>query len=98
MWYSRESLLADISNPKALAGTWAFVAALAHERRKLCTQPYSQNMKSAVSLAFRRCFRTSALSALALSAGLFSAYADYKSAVLADKPAGYWRFNEAGVV
>ncbi len=36
--------------------------------------------------------------ALALALGLLPARADYKSTVLADGPAGYWRFSEIGVV
>jgi hypothetical protein len=37
------------------------------------------------------------LGALALGATLLPAQADYKSAVLADSPAGYWRFSETPV-
>jgi hypothetical protein len=38
------------------------------------------------------------LGALALGVAVLPARADYKSAVLADGPAGYWRFSEAPVI
>src|SRR5208282_3405630 len=38
------------------------------------------------------------LGALALGAAVLPAQADYKSTVLADSPAGYWRFSETPVI
>lgn len=63
-------------------------------------QPNGQTMKFATlpDLPFiDRNLRFATLGAIVLAATVLPARADYKSTVLADSPAAYWRFSEAGV-
>jgi hypothetical protein len=55
-------------------------------------------MKTRINHIMNRYLWASAAGALALYAGVLTAQADYKSAVLSDHPAGYWRFSETSVV
>lgn len=55
-------------------------------------------MKPHVNNIINRYLWAFILGALALGAGVLPARADYKSAVLTDGPAGYWRFSETPVI
>jgi hypothetical protein len=54
-------------------------------------------MNTRINHIMNRYLWACAVGALALCAGVLNARADYKSAVLTDHPAGYWRFSETSV-
>jgi len=61
-------------------------------------QPKKRTMKPTINNPTKPYLRAYTLGALVLGAAVLPAQADYKSTVLADGPAGYWRFSETPVI